>query len=175
MAVFGFLDNIEQQLSDRVESVLPQTRVLERGDGIVPMVGNKLARAAYSGGFGYIKGRYREQASVMGVPADLLVGVLATAAGAVATISGGGQSSLGHQLDMLGDAGIMSFTNSIGAYYGAKASGRQVLVLNPGTSAPAALPAGYSQPGMSVLGDIPPAVGGAYLTAEEIAHYTAQR
>jgi hypothetical protein len=139
---------------------------LKRNEGPL-LVAEKYA-AAY--GFGFVKGYYRERAAFRGVPADLLAGIAGVAGAAVLEVMSGGRSAIAPHLSAIGDAGVMSYLGSMGASMGAKRSGRQVYVLNAGAARPAALPAG-----MSAIGELPQAVGGAYLSADDIARFSNQR
>lgn len=139
---------------------------LKREEGPL-LVAEKYA-AAY--GFGFVKGYYRERASFRGVPADLLAGIAGVAGAAVLEVMSNGKSNIAPHLSAVGDAGIMSYLGSMGASMGAKKSGRQVYVLNSGAAKPAQIPAG-----MSAVGELPQAVGGAYLSADDIARFSAQR
>jgi hypothetical protein len=152
----------------KLKSGIPH--VAER-KGISGYAVDKVERYAAAAGFGYIKGAYREQAAYRGVPVDLLAGAAATLGAVVAEALSGGRSSLSPHLNAIGDAGIMSYLGSMGAAYGAKASGRTVYVLDKGAKKPSALPAG-----IHAVGALPQADGmGAYLTPEQIMKYSAQR
>ncbi len=131
---------------------------------------DKAERYAAAAGFGFVKGYYREQAAIKGVPADLLAGIGLTAGAALLEVFGKGHSKLAPHLNAVGDAGMMSYIGSMSAAFGAKKSGRQVYVLNAGAAKPAALP-----PGLTAVGALPQAVGGAYLSADEIARFSASR
>lgn len=131
---------------------------------------DKGERYAGAAAFGFVKNYYREKAMVKGIPADLLAGGLLTLGAVAMEMFSHGRSKAACHLNAIGDAGVMSFFNSMGAAYGTKMSGRKVYVLAPGAAAPAALP-----PGMTAVGAIPQAVGGAYLTAEEIARHAGSR
>jgi len=139
---------------------------LRREEG--PMQVAEKYAAAY--GFGFLKGYYRERASFRGVPADLIAGIVGVAGSAVLEVMSNGRSKLAPHISAVGDAGMMSYLGSMGAAMGAKKSGRQVYVLNAGAAKPAALPAG-----LTAVGALPQAVGGAYLSADEIARFSASR
>lgn len=109
--------------------------------------------------FGAIKGYYRERAVFRGVPADLLVGGASLLASAFLDAKANGNSPAAKHLERVGDAGVSSWLNSMGAAWGAKKSGRAL--------------AGGRYP--TILGYIPPAVAGSYLSADEIAHFAAKR
>lgn len=150
------------------------SQALDRGHGLVNTLVNKGERYGAALGFGFLKGYYREKMLIGGkVPADLAVGVVATLAGAGLDIFTMGRSGLSSHLHAVGDTGVQSYLNSIGAAWGAKKSGRTVYVLDEGAKAPAQLPAGMAA--TQVVGAIPQAVGGAYLSPEEIAHFSVQR
>jgi hypothetical protein len=139
---------------------------LNRSEG--PMQVAEKYAAAYA--FGFVKGYYRERASYRGVPADLIAGIAGVAGAAVLEVMSSGRSNLAPHLSAIGDAGVMSYLGSMGASMGAKRSGRQVYVLNAGAARPGALPAG-----LTAVGELPQAVGGAYLSADDIARFSAQR
>jgi hypothetical protein len=138
--------------------------------GISGYLVDKGERYAAAAGFGYIKGAYREQAAYRGVPVDLLAGAGATLLSIVLEAVSGGRSSLSPHLNAVGDAGVMSYLGSMGAAYGAKASGRTIYVLDKGAKKPAALPAGLSAVGLEQATGL-----GAYLTPEQILKHSAQR
>lgn len=133
---------------------------------------DKVERYGASLGFGFLKGYYREKASIKGVPVEAIVGGGAVLGSVILEIMSGGRSSLAPHLNAIGDAGLQSYLNSIGASMGAKKSGRKVYVLDAGAAAPKTLP-----PGMVAVGALPQAVAGAgqYLTQEQIARYADQR
>ncbi len=129
---------------------------------------DKAERYAASFGFGYIKGYYRERALFKGYPVDLWVGALATLGGAYLNVSSYGRSGLALHMDRIGDAGVMSYFNSIGAGKGNRDAGRTVQVLEGGK------PLG-SLPGHAGMIGLEPAGAGAFLTAEDIASYSGPR
>lgn len=133
--------------------------------------GERYAGAAL---FGALKGYYREKTLIGGkVPLDALAGVGLTLLSAGLTIAAGSRghrSGLASHTLALGDAGVMSWLNSKATAWGTKKSGRQVYVLDAGAKPPGALP-----PGMTQVAGLPPMVGGAYLSADEIQHYTSSR
>lgn len=136
---------------------------LFHGRSIGALAVDKAERSAAAFGFGYIKGYYRDRAMVMGQPLDLVAGVGLTALGAVLSMASNGKSALAPHIERVGDAGLASYFNSIGAAMGAKAAGTQVQVVKGLDSH------------VSILGEIPPAVHGSYLTADEIARYSGIR
>lgn len=110
--------------------------------------------------FGAIKGYYRERAVFKGYGLDLWVGAGALLGSAVLSAATNGRSGLADHLERVGDQGVASYLNSMGASWGAKKAGRQVAVLTPGVPA-------------SILGAMP--IGAAYLDASEIANFSAKR
>jgi hypothetical protein len=133
---------------------------------------DKVERYAGAYAFGMAKGYYRDKAFVMGQPIDLVAGAALTVASALFNAYSGGRSQLSPHMERLGDAGLMSYFNSLGAGHGTAKSGRMVAVLPAGSSGSRI--AGLS-PGASILGTIPQASGGDYLTAEEIAAFSGSR
>lgn len=142
--------------------------------GLGHFVVGRVERYAGAGLFGALKGYYREKTLIGGkIPLDALAGGLATALSAGLMImagSKGRRSQLAPHMLALGDAGLMSWINSKATAWGTKQSGRQVYVLDAGAKPPGNLPAGMTQ-----VAGLPPMVGGAYLSADEIQHYTAGR
>jgi hypothetical protein len=142
--------------------------------GPVPYLVHKGERYLSSFAFGAAKGYYRERTLLGGrVPLDLAVGGTLTLGAALLNIYAGmhgRRSTLAEHLDPVGDSGVTSWINSMGAAWGAKKSGRQVLVLNAGATAPAQLPAGFTR-----VAGIPQHLGGAFLSDEQIANYNAGR
>lgn len=138
--------------------------------GVAGYLVDKGERYAAAAGFGYLKGAYREKASVRGLPVDLLSGAALTLLAVGLEVWSGGRSALAPHMNAVGDAGLMSYFGSLGAAYGVKTSGRKVYVLDKGAKPPASLP-----PGMTAVAGIPQAVGGAYLSPEEVAAFTSQR
>lgn len=139
------------------------------GPTLAGFVVDKAERAAFAGGFGFIKGYFREK-SVLGgmVPTDIAVGAAMTILGAGLNLATEGKSKLAVHCERLGDAGVMSFFNSLGASLGAQAADYQVAVV----PSKAKLPPGSAP---MVLGALPAAAGGAYLTAEELVKYSVAK
>jgi hypothetical protein len=150
----------------KMKSAVPH--ISERKSSFMSLVVDKGERYGASLGFGFVKGYYREKAAFKGVPVDALVGGLALVGAVVAETMSSGRSNLAPHLNALGDAGLQSYLNSIGASLGAKKSGRKVYVLDAGAKAPAALP-----PGMTAVGASDGL--GAWLSPEEVSNYSAQR
>ena len=140
-------------------------------NGVAGFLVDKGERYAGASLFGFLKGYYRDKAMVRGIPVDVLAGGALTVVGAILSGLSGGTSQLAPHLNRFGDAGVMSYLNSRLAGYGMKKAGRSVYVLD-GT-APGALPAGMKK--VDMLGAIPAAMGGAYLSADEIAKYADRR
>jgi hypothetical protein len=124
--------------------------------------------ATYAGasyGFGYLQNRYRDKASVMGVPADLLAGVGFKALAIAGTLLGKGRKFVPH-LDTVGNAGIGAYFHTLGAGHGAQKSGvKRVLVSDGDVKKVLAV-----SPNATVLGAIPKAPHGDYLSAQELAN-----
>lgn len=133
-----------------------------------------LGEAAVYGGasyiFGQIHGRYREKAAVKiagyEVPVSILAGVACKAASmavpANAKLAG---VHIGAQLNNVGNAGVGAFFHGMGVGHGMKASGRKLYILESGKAAPAAL-GDLKQ--TDVVGSLPPAPKGAYLSTEDL-------
>lgn len=88
-------------------------------------IATKLIRFGAAGAFGVAKGALREKTLIAGrVPLDALVGAAALLGSAFMVASRGGASSFTTSaLEAVGDAGVSSYLNSMGASRGAKASG----------------------------------------------------
>jgi hypothetical protein len=119
-------------------------------------------------GFGAAKGYYGERFLWKGHGADLWIGVGALLVGAGMESFSGGRSRLAPTLERIGDAGVMSALGSIGAAWGMDQAGRSVHVSTPGKNA-------LSAAKSTVLGHIPQAMGGAYLSPDEIQRFAARR
>lgn len=115
-----------------------------------------LETAEYAGasmGLGYLYGRYREKASLFGVPADLAVGLLGKTVGLGLDLFSRGSGGAGRQfLHAVGNAGLGAVAHKLGTGLGLRASGRKVVSLPAG----AMLPAGATLLG----GDLPSAPPG---------------
>lgn len=131
---------------------------------------DKGERYGAAAAFGFAKGYYGERFLFKGHGLDLWLGAGLTLAAAGLQAFSGGRSQLADHVERVGDAGMMSALGSLGAAFGAKKSGRQVAVISPGQNA---LPA--SRVSGDVVGAIPPAVGGAYLSADDIARFASRR
>lgn len=126
--------------------------------------------AAY--GFGYIKGRYRERAMIGGYPVDVVAGAGLTLLSAGLQIASKGSSKLAPHLEAIGDSGVTSYFNSLGAAAGARAGGRTTYVQKYGAPPLKVVPPGLEIP-PDAVGAIPPAAAGAYLTPDELANPSA--
>ncbi len=110
--------------------------------------------------FGYAKGHYYDRFLWKGHGADMWIGVGGLLASAMLNAFSGGRSRLAPHIERIADAGVMSALNTLGTAWGAeKRTG-------------GALP-GPKVKGM--IGAIPPAMGGAYLTPEQIAAFAKPR
>lgn len=134
-----------------------------RSDGrtlLADLAVDKVERAAFAFGFGVYKG-YRYKSSMFGdsyVGHDLVAGTAAIIGSALLNWRGKASAFAPH-LERFGDAGLMSWANSMGAAVGAYKAGRVT----------------FKGLGTTEVGALPAASGGAYLTAEEIARYSAVR
>lgn len=125
--------------------------------------------AAYA--FGFIKGHYRERAMVKGVPLDAAVGASLLAGSVLLNLFTNGRSGLAEHAERIGDAGIQSYLNAMGAAKGASMAGHQVMVLPAG--AKAGLPSGQKQ---QVVGMVPPvAPGASFLSSAAVRNYANRR
>lgn len=122
-------------------------------------VSNVMHTAEYAGaswGFGYLQSRYRSQ--VMGVPIELAAGVV----GKALVLFGGEAMGLLPQVmphvDVVSNAALGAWAHTLGVGYGA----RQAASLPPGKAPTKAL-------GTTVLGAIPKAPHGDFLSASELA------
>lgn len=138
------------------------------GTGVGGFVVDKGERYAASFGFGALMGHYRDSMVWRGIGADLWIGAGLTAASAAMLIASGGRSNLAPHLERIGDAGVMAYFHGRGASWGSKQAGHSVQVIEA-PKKPGALPA------PTVVGSIPEAARGSFLSAEEIASYTAPR
>jgi hypothetical protein len=139
---------------------------LHKGHGLTSHVVETLEYAGASYGFGYLQNRYREKASVMGVPADLLAGVVLKTVVLGSELMGKGVSGgFATLLSNVGNAGIGAYFHTLGAGHGAQKSGVKRLLISEKDveKAKAALP------GATILGDLPKAPKGDFLSAAELA------
>lgn len=120
-------------------------------------------------GFGFLKGYYAEKFIWKGQPGELWIGAGATVFSALLQAFGRGASRLAPHLERVGDAGMQGWLNSMGANWGMKKAGRQVAFLPGSAGAKKRAIAGET------VGEIPAAMGGAYLTDEEMARFRGAR
>jgi hypothetical protein len=116
--------------------------------------------------FGYAQNRYREKASLAGVPADLLAGGGLKLGVVLGEMLGGSKVARYARLaDPVANAGLGAYFHTWGSGAGAKASGlKRVLV-----SASDADRVKKLVPGATILGDIARAPHGDYLSASQLA------
>jgi len=160
----------------KIPSELPHGTA-PKSDGFKGVLVDKGERYAAAFAFGAAKGYYGDRWSWKGQSLDVVIGGGALLLSAAANAFGKGQRLAPH-LERIGDAGIMSALTSIGAKWGLEKAGALVHLDHPnsraslpGKSAQASLP-GKPVP---VVGHIPAAMGGNFLTADQIAKYAARR
>lgn len=141
------------------------------GRNLTGFVVDKAERYGASLGFGYLKGAYQEKMIWWGIGADVWLGGALTLGSVVMQAMSGGNSKVAPHLERVGDAGLQAAIHEYGVKMGMQKSGRVVAVLAEGGAGGKKKIAGYDH----VLGMIPPAMGGAYLSAEEIAHFASKR
>lgn len=138
-----------------------------RKAGMVSNVVETVEYGAFSYGYGFLQNKYRGKASVKGVPADVLAGVGFKAAALLMDAFGGSAvAKVSPHINVLGNAGIGAFFHTLGAGHGAKSAGVTRLLLAPGTDVKKAK---AMLPGSEVLGGIPPAPKGDFLSSSELA------
>jgi hypothetical protein len=150
----------------RVVKELPHGTAPANFKGVLVDKGERYA-AAFA--FGAAKGYYGDRWSFKGYSADIVIGGGLLVASAFSKAFGVGTKLASHA-ERIGDAGIMSALTSIGAKWGLEKAGASVHLSHP-KSAAAPLPAKPAQ----VVGHIPAAMGGNFLTPEQIAHYASRR
>jgi hypothetical protein len=130
--------------------------------------------AVYGGAsyaFGYVENRYREKASVMGVPASLAAGVALTAGSLLSTFVGGGRiGGLVHKIvpyaQDIGLAGLGAYFHTLGAGKGAQHSGvARIMVDQKDVAKVKAV-----VPKSTLLGEIPAAPHGDFLSSRDLAN-----
>lgn len=137
------------------------------GHGVLGFLVDKGERYAATAAFGYAKGYYRERFLWKGYGADVWLGAAFTLAGAVLNARSGGNSKAGQHFERIGDAGIQAAIHSWTVGKGTEHAGRVVAVTEQGKN--------LSGKSSTVLGAIPEAKGGDYLTADEIAYFSSPR
>ena len=138
------------------------------GNTIKGFAVDKAERYGAAFAYGYAKGYYREKFVWRNVGLDLWSGAALTLLSAGLQAASGGQSALAQHAGRVGDSGVQSYLNSIGASWGAKKAGRQVVVMPAGSALPPGAPP-------AVLGELPQATGGSFLTPEEISKFSAAK
>jgi len=124
---------------------------------------------AFSYGFGYLQNAYPGKARIMGVPADLAVGVAAKAASIASTLFGIAGASRPH-LDVLGNAGIGAYFHTLGSGHGFKKSGRVRAIL----PASAAAKLAAAVPESTIFGVAARAPQGDLLTADDLSRLASR-
>lgn len=129
---------------------------------------DKGERFGASYGFGWIKGHYREKAMVKGQPIDLVAGAGLLAASVALNLMSNGRSDLAEHLERVGDAGMMSYLNTMGASKGASMAGRQVMAIGPSKTP--------GLPRTTAMGMVPPVDPGAvFLSADKVRNFANRR
>jgi len=142
--------------------------VAETKPGVGHFVIDKGERYLSAGAFGYIKGRYREKATVKGQPIDLVVGGGALGLALIDEMFFGGHFA--PHLNRISDSGLSSYINSRATYLGNKAAGRKLYVSEAGANPQ--IPAGIKQ--VDVLGDMD-AMGGVFLSDAQVQQFAKAR
>ena len=137
--------------------------------GLKGFIWDKGERYGAAFAFGAAKGYYGDRFVWKNHGLDMWLGAGALAASVVSNAFNVG-TKLAPHLERIGDAGVMSALNSLGAHWGITKAGGSVQLSHP--SAKAALPGGRPQ---TMLGHIPPAGVGAFLTPNDIAKFAARR
>ena len=140
--------------------------------GPLGFIVNKGERYVTALGLGLAKGAYREKMLWWGLPSEMLGGLAFTAAAAVLKIVAGArgyESALAPHAEAIGDTGMTTWLNGVGAVWGHKWKGRHLVSLPPGADTKA-LP-----PGSTVIAGLPQAKSGKFLSDEEIARWTSPR
>jgi len=122
----------------------------------------EFAGASY--GFGYLQNRWRQYASVRGVPVDLLAGVALKVVSLGSHLLGVGEAMASHA-NNVANAGIGSFFHTLGAGHGGQHAGvTRVLTDKEGAKKIKGL-----IPNATILGAIPKAPKGDFLSSKELA------
>lgn len=132
------------------------------------LMGEAIHTAEYVGAsfaYGYVQNRYRDKASVAGVPLDLGLGA-ALKLGSIVAHMAGFSGLLVDQADLVGSAGLAAHFHTVGAGLGAEKSGVTRVIADkkdvPKIKAAA--------PSSTVLGSIPRAAHGDLLSPAQLAH-----
>jgi len=119
--------------------------------------------------FGYIQNRYRNKATVFGVPVDLAAGVLLKGASLTMDLLGKSEG-LSSQANLFGNAGIGAFFHTLGSGQGGKAAGiRRALVKESDVKKLQAM-----LPDATILGVSEKAPVGDFLKPHELVTLAAQ-
>lgn len=145
---------------------------LHNGAGATFLV-DKAERYGAAAAFGFLKGYYHEKFTWKGQGYDLWAGLGLLGVSTFMNMASHGNSKPAAHVERFADAGISSYLNSYFTGWGMERSQREVMVLNEGK----VVGPKKKQDKVSgdVLGMIPAAMGGSYLTADELAHYAAKR
>ena len=127
--------------------------------GLKGFLTDKGERYAAAYGFGFAKTYFGDRFLIAGHGADLWLGALAT------LLSTFAPAKYAPHLERVGDAGMMSALNSLGAAMGVEKSGKQVVVKQGKKTVTAG----------DAIGMIPPAMGGTELTADAIQRFAQRR
>jgi hypothetical protein len=160
----SFLSKLKKGAVGSVSHALPR----QPGGGVVSLVVDKGERMALSAGVGALAGYYGNRFQYRGVSGALLLGAGAAVLGAVTNAMASGNSIVALHLNRLGDAGLMAHAHGWGVAWGAQKSGRGVAQIQPKQAQKAVA-------GGDILGMIPQAMGGTYLSADEVNRYAAAK
>lgn len=142
------------------------------GHSLKSAIVDKGERYGAAFGFGLAKGYYGNQFIWKGHGADLWLGVGSLGVATVLSMFGGKKAGqLAEHLERVGDAGVMSAINSLGAAYGLQKAGHSVV--RTGTPK-AAAPAVHGLYG-DVIGSIPGAKAGPYLSNADLTRFADAR
>jgi hypothetical protein len=118
-------------------------------------------------GFGYVENRYRDKASVMGVPVSAVAGGALVLGSLVASVSGGSKLKrvVPYAYDV-GLAGLGAYLHTLGAGHGAQHSGVSRIMVDQKDVAKVKAVV----PKSTLLGEIPAAPHGDYLSSKDLAN-----
>ncbi len=133
-----------------------------KGKGVASAV-TLVEYGAASYGLGYVKNRWRDKAHVKGVPVDLAGGIVLKLASLAMQLSNKG-TGLAPHLDTVGNAGVGAFFHTLGSSHGAAASGLRRLLIPASDVAKAKA----ALPNATILGEIPKAPPGDYLSSADL-------
>lgn len=129
---------------------------------------DKVERYGAAAAFGYIKGKYRERATVKGQPLELVAGGAFLGLALIDELFLSGKFA--PHLNRGADAGLSAYINTRMTALGMKHAGRKIFISQPGANP--ALPAGLQQ--VDVLGELD-SMGGAYLSDSEVNRFANAR